>query len=517
MHSLRALFSRSENRVMIKGMRDFCHGKNDRGVGGFTLIEILLVLGILAVVSAVTIIVLNPANLSRKARDSKRVAELAALNEALNLAAREIGASSMGNPKTVYVSLPDTSPTCANLALPPLPSGWTYACRPAADVRKIDGTGWVPVDFTTISVGTPLSHLPLDPKNTTDGFFYFTYVAENGAWELNGTFESTSYREKLAADGGDSSNFYEVGTNVRLAPLTWPHNWVLVPGNAAYGTSDFWVMQYEAKYSKDGGGPGDAAQGCRVFPSDDSWNWGDNSPDCPSAWHPNNVVSSAEGSPIAGLTYNEALAACPSGSHLITNDEWMTIARNVEQVAKNWSGGAVGSGCLFRGNVNGDDGTCGYDGANPENGLRRNPHARLFLSNGGEIWDLAGNMWEYVQRTANPTITEAAQPDAGLSTGVFRASEFTAIVNDDGLSPSEYRPSNSSWNSAQGMGKIWHCDTCTGTAQRIFIRGSDSYGFRNSGEPSSVNAEASGVYAIALNRGPDDTSGLEVFGFRCAR
>ena len=62
--------------------------------------------------------------------------------------------------------------------------------------------------------------------------------------------------------------------------------------------------------------------------------------------------------PIATLTHTQAIAACQSlgaGYHLVTNDEWMAAARSAESVADNWSGGAVGSGGMFRGNTGVDD------------------------------------------------------------------------------------------------------------------------------------------------------------------
>jgi len=44
------------------------------------------------------------------------------------------------------------------------------------------------------------------------------------------------------------------------------------------------------------------------------------------------VISSPLGSPIAGVTHNEAKAICIAlGARLINNQEWMTIARNIEQ------------------------------------------------------------------------------------------------------------------------------------------------------------------------------------------
>lgn len=49
--------------------------------------------------------------------------------------------------------------------------------------------------------------------------------------------------------------------------------------------------------------------------------------------------------PIADINQAEAIAACQSmgsGYHLITNNEWMTIARSIEANPTNWSSGTIG-------------------------------------------------------------------------------------------------------------------------------------------------------------------------------
>lgn len=48
--------------------------------------------------------------------------------------------------------------------------------------------------------------------------------------------------------------------------------------------------------------------------------------------------------PIVDITQAAAIDACKSmgeGYHLITNNEWMTIARNIEATSQNWSSGTV--------------------------------------------------------------------------------------------------------------------------------------------------------------------------------
>ena len=52
---------------------------------GFTLLELLIVIGILAILSAVVVFVLNPAETLRKSRDAQRIADLATMKSALGL------------------------------------------------------------------------------------------------------------------------------------------------------------------------------------------------------------------------------------------------------------------------------------------------------------------------------------------------------------------------------------------------------------------------------------------------
>ncbi len=181
---------------------------------GFTLIELLIVIGVVATLSTVAILVINPAEFIKQARDSRRLTEMKSLNSALSLA--EVNGLAIGSSSVVYVSLPDTSPTCNNLGLPSLPSGWSYSCQTSANYRKVDGNGWVPVNFTQISSGSPLSILPVDPVNSTSTGNYYTYVV-GGSWKLTSLFESEKYAKNMNKDGGSDTGIYEVGNNLNLA------------------------------------------------------------------------------------------------------------------------------------------------------------------------------------------------------------------------------------------------------------------------------------------------------------
>jgi len=467
----------------------------------FTLVELLVVVALIAVLAVAVIMSLNPQELIKQSRDSTRLSDLQNLNSTLSwFNADTRGTGFMGSSSVIYISIPDTSPTCSNLGLPTPPSGWSYHCVTQENLQKTDGSGWIPVNFNQISFGRTLTKLPIDPINQTSTGNYYTYVANaGGLYEIDAFTESNKYKNISLTDGGDSDNAIEIGSNLTLAPLTFPNNWVKVPGNSTYGASDFWVMKYEAKYSKNGGGADDANT-CRYDSNYDTWDWGKSGTDCPSSWSATNVVSSPYGSPIAGVTHNEAKTICQSlGGHLITNQEWMTIARNAEQVPQNWSGGSVGSGCLFRGNVGTND-SCGYNGADPEKGINRNPKAKLILSNGSEIWDLAGNVWEHVQKDSNDTLVNNPPTDGG-AVG-WRWIEHTAITGYGDLSYDEIRPSNSSWNSTQGMGRIY---TYNGAyASRVLLRGGNWFDGSNAG-----------AFTLDVDWGTGDQG--RTVGFRCAR
>ena len=467
----------------------------------FTLIELLIVIAILAVLMSVIIITINPSEMLKRTRDTRRISDLKTLNNAIQYFQASLPDASLGSLNTVYVSIPDTSATCANLGLPSLPSGWSYKCSTPDNYRKVDGTGWIPINFKQLDIGAPISALPIDPINQTTTGNYYTYVV-GGGWEISAIFESQKYLSEVSPnDGGDSDNAIEIGSNLTLAPLIFPYNWVKVPGNSTYGTSDFWVMKYEAKYSKNGGGADDA-NNCYYTAGYDTWDWGKAGTDCPSSWSNTNVVSSPYGSPIAGVTHTEAKAICQSlGGHLITNQEWMTIARNAEQVSKNWSGGSVGSGCLFRGNIGQND-SCSYDGADPEKGTNRNPKAKLILSNGSEIWDIAGNVWEHVMKDNSDTLVRYTPSDGGAVD--WRWIEHTAIVDYGDFSYNEIRPSNNSWNATQGMGRIYTYNGDYGSQSRVLLRG----GCWGTGD----NA---GVFTLYLDW--YTTSQHYTVGFRCAR
>lgn len=156
---------------------------------GFTLIEIALVIGIVAVFAVVTIMVFQPSVILAQVRDSRRMVDMDTLSKIFYARGTE-AITGFGTLNTVYTSLPDTSSTCANLNLPGLPGGFTYNCVTTTTLTNVDGTGWLPINMNTLSTGAPISVLPVDPRNSAQQNLYYTYTCTTSGCEFATVFES---------------------------------------------------------------------------------------------------------------------------------------------------------------------------------------------------------------------------------------------------------------------------------------------------------------------------------------
>ncbi len=226
---------------------------------------------------------------------------------------------------------------------------------------------------------------------------------------------STTYTVNI----GNNSRIY-VNTTDTAANFRCPTGYIRVPGNSLYGTKDFCVMKYEAK-------TGSATVA---------------------------ATTQATGLPQVNINQTNAISACSlngTGYGLINNNEWMTIARNIEAQSSNWRNGTIGStsltGGLYRGHsdaspsatlaANTDD-SLGYEGTNSfAPSEQRRTHT---LSNGEVIWDLSGNVWEWT----DDTIMGSNKPTGG--------GQFTSITGYGSLSYDLISPSNKDWNSSYNAG-----------------------------------------------------------------
>jgi prepilin-type N-terminal cleavage/methylation domain-containing protein len=202
---------------------------------GFTLIELLVVIAIIAILAVVVVLTLNPAELLRQSRDSNRVSDMSTLNSAINLyTTDQSGASSfsLGSSSVVYVSIPDPSATstvgdqCQGLGLISLPSTYMYHCAASSTFKSINGSGWIPVNLTNLSSGSPISNLPADPINQSSSRLYYTYTTNGSQFEVTAPMESQKYQlggsnDQISGDGGPLATVYEKGSQLGLEPLDY--------------------------------------------------------------------------------------------------------------------------------------------------------------------------------------------------------------------------------------------------------------------------------------------------------
>ncbi len=181
---------------------------------GFTLLELLIVVAIIGIVGGVMIVVVNPIELLKKSRDSRRVGDLTSLQSAINFYLVNYPNPSLDNSAQdhctnyIYFSTTEACSICPSDRICTCPSS-------TASSTAIDGTGWLPVNLLSIQEGSPISNLPLDPKNR--GNYYYTYTCRDSslAYEINARFESNYYSSTTdldGKDGGDAPDLYEVGT-----------------------------------------------------------------------------------------------------------------------------------------------------------------------------------------------------------------------------------------------------------------------------------------------------------------
>lgn len=182
---------------------------------GFTLIELLVVMAILAVLAVTVVLILNPAQLIRQARDSARISDMATLNRAIAFYLADVASPTFTNcfnTSSTVTAASSSSPITGRTGIGLVRSTTT-----------VDGTGWVGIDFTSTTGGSPISRLPRDPVNSISGgnnYFYAYACDDTNKWyEIAANMESTRYSQGgegdlESTDGGNNSAWYETGNHL---------------------------------------------------------------------------------------------------------------------------------------------------------------------------------------------------------------------------------------------------------------------------------------------------------------
>jgi formylglycine-generating enzyme required for sulfatase activity len=275
---------------------------------------------------------------------------------------------------------------------------------------------------------------------------------------------------------------------------TCPTGYILVPKDDRFSFKDFCVMKYEAKKDSTTGLP----------------------------------VSTAAGTPFVSISWYEAKDVCQRvGAHLVTDGEWMTIARNIEATAINDIDAAAGiqlatghtdnapanalagategaltsctltssladaanASCSLRTDTNIYSGTgqswsaSGY----VSGGANKSQMRTHVLSNGNVIWDLSGNVWEWT--------------DMQCTSANWNANAGWLQWDNAGLTDWEKKVAgpSGSLTSTNGVGQYYGC-TAAGNA---LLRGANW-----------DNGSSAGLFAVTLDGAP--TTAATSVGLRCA-
>ncbi len=169
-------------------------------------------------------------------------------------------------------------------------------------------------------------------------------------------------------------------------------------------------------------------------------------------------VPIAELAPWNEITITDAKIACLSlgaGFDLISNPEWMALARDIESVDDNWLTAADGSPCMKRGSVelkyekneNSNLLPCQEVTENYAYGAERDEKAKFILSNEEIIWDLAGNLWEWVDWKPGGAV------DLGPTDCKDKMVELKNLKCES-IKEREYLPSGDATAKTSGIGKV---------------------------------------------------------------
>lgn len=169
-----------------KSLNKFSKSTKSRG---FTLIELLVVVGIISILAGSLLLVINPAAIMKKSRDSRRMTDIDELRSALLLALSE-----------GEISLVDTATPCG-----------TDGCDRSEGGIVADGTGYV--RFTVLgSRGLELSTLPQDPLSDSS----YIYGSDGTDFEINVVLEHEDNASRMVDDGGTSNDYWEIGTDLSI-------------------------------------------------------------------------------------------------------------------------------------------------------------------------------------------------------------------------------------------------------------------------------------------------------------
>lgn len=318
-------------------------------------------------------------------------------------------------------------------------SGWTVDTTPPSAPGVIT-TGTVPINFKQVTpsftftdstdAASGLSHYVIEIRKQSDNSVVKAYTTATGngaglSYSEGADFLTggeTYYANIKAVDvAGNQSTATQALTP--WVAINCPTNFIAVPARSPYTSLGFCVAKFEMKIQGQSNGN--------------------------IAYSAANVAESRpDGTPWVNVTRPQAITECQAlgaGYDLITNAQWQSIAQNAELKNTNWTSNSVGSEMMYRGHTDSSpfaalavsDTADKYNGTSNTGaqvyGSGKEQRRTLDLSNGSEIWDLSGNVWEWVKddNTTNfgtdnywSQITDVTNPVTGTVGGLTGTAKY---------------------------------------------------------------------------------------------
>ena len=311
-----------------------------------------------------------------------------------------------------------------------------------------------------------------------------------GLWSVS--FDVTSLNGASIAITADHSSSSGVEATQASQSVTnsfiCPENFVAVPSLEGYTANSFCVMKYEAKNDGSGG-----------------------------------AISQAASTPWVNINRNNSITKCQgmgTDYDLITNDEWQSLARNIELVGSNWKNGTVGdAGGLNTGHsdnapsntlaANSDDNNaCHATGQTCTSDTWHSQKRTHTLSNGEVVWDISGNVREWGKSNKNDTIDYGSNRHISQITNTLHPN-LGSINGDERTAKGHFGPSGNYTNlnnPTSSHGGLGYAHLNYSNMQDGIARG-------GSWNNAFVTYGGVGIFSVNLNS-PISSSGSGI-GFRC--